>query len=209
MECLVELLNLSMQYGFIILEDDHDYDFHFNSSPVLPLASADGAGMVVYIGSFCKALAPGLRAGYLVAPQNLIAELAKLRRIIDRQGDLMMEQALGELLHEGEIQRHLKKAQKVYHERRDLLCALLNEEFEGILSHHKPPGGLAVWTEWRKDINLMKVSRECLRRDLHLPQSLLFQTGQLSGMRLGFGNLNEMEIGRALRVLREAVGVHG
>ena len=205
----VELLNLSMQYGFIILEDDHDYDFHFNSSPVLPLASADGAGMVVYIGSFCKALAPGLRAGYLVAPQNLIAELAKLRRIIDRQGDLMMEQALGEMLHEGEIQRHLKKTQKVYHERRDLLCALLNEEFEGVLSHHKPPGGLAVWTEWRKDINLMKVSRECLRRDLHLPQSLLFQTGQLSGMRLGFGNLNEMEIGRALRVLREAVGVHG
>lgn len=200
----VELLNLSVQYGFIILEDDHDYDFHFSSSPVLPLASADGAGMVVYVGSFCKALAPGLRSGYLVAPRNLIAELAKLRRIIDRQGDLMMEQALGELLHEGEVQRHLKKAQKVYHQRRDLLCRLLEEEFQDILTCDQPPGGLALWTEWRKDISLMKVSRECLKRNLHLPQALLFQTGQLSGMRLGFGNLSEAEMHRALGILKES-----
>jgi GntR family transcriptional regulator/MocR family aminotransferase len=200
----MELLALASRYGFIILEDDHDYDFHYNSSPVLPLASADSDGMVVYVGSFCKALAPGLRSGYLVAPGNLILELAKLRRIIDRQGDLMMEQALGELLHEGEIQRHLKKAQKVYHERRDLLCGLLSEEFQDIVVLDKPPGGLAVWTQWRKDINLMKVSRECLKRDLNLPQTLLFQTDQLSGMRLGFGNLNECEIKQVLSILKEA-----
>ncbi|HEV7381197.1 MAG TPA: PLP-dependent aminotransferase family protein, partial [Dyadobacter sp.] len=135
----VELLNLSVEYGFVILEDDHDYDFHFDSSPFLPLASADASGMVVYIGSFCKALAPGLRSGYIVAPENFIAELAKLRRIVDRQGDLMMEQAMGELLHEGEIQRHLKKAQKIYHQRRDQFCDLLEKEFTGYLNFDTPP----------------------------------------------------------------------
>ncbi|MCE7068030.1 PLP-dependent aminotransferase family protein [Dyadobacter sp. CY326] len=197
----MELLNLSVQYGFIILEDDHDYDFHYNSSPVLPLASADGAGMVVYIGSFCKALAPGLRSGYIVAPQNLIGELAKFRRIIDRQGDLMMEQALGELLDEGEIQRHIKKAQKAYHQRRDLLEQLLQTQCNDYLSFKSPPGGLAIWTEWRKDINLMRVSKACLKQNLHLPQTLLFQTGQLSAMRLGFGNLDENEIRQAVEIL--------
>jgi GntR family transcriptional regulator/MocR family aminotransferase len=173
----MELLGLSVKYGFIILEDDHDYDFHYNSSPVLPLASADRAGMVVYVGSFCKALAPGLRSGYLVAPADLIAELGKFRRIIDRQGDLMMEQALGELLDEGEVQRHIKKAQKVYHQRRDLLETLLNTHLSDYLTFKSPPGGLAFWTEWRKDINLMRVSKACLKRNLHLPQTLLFQTG--------------------------------
>jgi GntR family transcriptional regulator/MocR family aminotransferase len=201
----MELLNLSVKFGFIILEDDHDYDFHYNSSPVLPLASADSAGMVVYVGSFCKALAPGLRAGYLIAPQNLITELAKLRRIIDRQGDLMMEQTLGEMLNEGEIQRHLKKAQKVYHERRDLLCEILTNEFGDYVDHTLPPGGLAVWTEWRKDINLMKVSRECLKRDLHLPQTLLFQTGKQSAVRLGFGNMNREEMIRSMEILKASV----
>jgi GntR family transcriptional regulator/MocR family aminotransferase len=201
----IALLNLSVQYGFVILEDDHDYDFHYDSSPFLPLASADSAGMVVYIGSFCKALAPGLRSGYIVAPANFISELAKLRRIVDRQGDLMMEQALGELLHEGEIQRHLKKAQKVYHQRRDQFCRLLQNGFGDYLNFSVPPGGLAVWTEWNKNINLLRLSKECLHQELHLPQTLLFQTGQLSAVRLGFGNLNEDEIGRAMGVLAEAV----
>lgn len=201
----IELLNLSVQYGFIILEDDYDYDFHYHSSPVLPLASADASGMVVYIGSFCKALAPGLRSGYIVAPENFIAELAKLRSIIDRQGDLMMEQALGELLNEGEIQRHLKKAQKVYHERRDLLCGLLETEFKDHCTYILPPGGLAVWTEWKTNFNLLKVSRECLKKSLYLPQTLLFQTEKLSAVRIGFGNLNEAEIKRSVEILKESV----
>jgi GntR family transcriptional regulator/MocR family aminotransferase len=201
----MELLNLSVQYGFIILEDDHDYDFHYNSSPVLPLASADGAGMVVYVGSFCKALAPGLRSGYVVAPQNLIRELGKMRRIIDRQGDLMMEQALAELLDDGEIQRHIKKARKVYHQRRDLFTGLLETELGSCLSFKAPPGGLAIWTEWRRDINLMRVSKECLRENLHLPQTLLFQTGRLSAMRLGFGNLDEKELREATSILKTAL----
>lgn len=201
----IALLNLSVQYGFIILEDDHDYDFHFDSSPFLPLASADTSGMVVYIGSFCKALAPGLRSGYIVAPENFIVELAKLRRIVDRQGDLMMEQALGELLHEGEIQRHLKKAQKAYHQRRDRFCKILQSEFSAYLDFGVPPGGLAVWTEWRRDVNLLRVSKECLKQEVHLPQTLLFQTGKLSAMRLGFGNLNESEAEKALEVLKLAV----
>lgn len=203
----MELLNLSVQYGFIILEDDHDYDFHYNSSPVLPLASADPAGMVVYIGSFCKALAPGLRSGYIVAPQNLITELGKFRRIIDRQGDLMMEQALGELLDEGEIQRHIKKAQKVYHQRRDLLGTLLQADFQEYLHFKTPPGGLAIWTEWRKDVNLMRLSKNCLKQNLHLPQTLLFQTGQLSAMRLGFGNLDEGEIRTAVEILNYSINL--
>ena len=201
----VELLNLSVQYGFIILEDDHDYDFHYNSSPVLPLASADSAGMVVYVGSFCKALAPGLRCGYIVAPQNLISELGKFRRIIDRQSDLMMEQALAELLDEGEIQPHIKKAQKVYHHRRDLLSTLLTEHLSEYLAFTSPPGGLAIWTEWQKDINLMRISKACLKKDLLLPQTLLFQTGQLSAMRLGFGNLNEQELSEAVGIMKEVL----
>jgi GntR family transcriptional regulator/MocR family aminotransferase len=201
----VELLNLSTQYGFIILEDDHDYDFHYHSSPVLPLASADGAGMVVYVGSFCKALAPGLRSGYLVAPQNLINELGKLRRIIDRQGDLMMEQALGEMLDDNEIQRHLKKALKTYHERRDHLCELLQTQLAEFVSFTAPPGGLALWGEWNPKVNLMRVSRECLKAGLHLPQTLLFQTERLSATRLGFGNLSPAELTTAVSIVHEAV----
>ncbi|PYF72851.1 aminotransferase-like domain-containing protein [Pedobacter nutrimenti] len=201
----LELLSLSVTYGFIILEDDYDYDFHYSSSPVLPLASADGNGMVVYIGSFCKSLAPGFRSGYLVAPENLITELSKLRGIVDRQGDVLMEQALAELLEEGEVQRHLKKALKIYHERRDIFCELLKSQLEQEVSFSAPPGGLAMWTRWKPGLNLMRISKNCAARDLYLPQTLLYQTESVTAMRLGFGNLSVKELESSVEILTWAV----
>lgn len=204
----VELLDLSAQYGFIILEDDYDYDFHYNSSPVLPLTSADRLGMVVYIGSFCNSLAPGFRAGYLVAPENLIQEMGKFRRIVDRQGDMLMEQALAEMLREREIQRHLKKALKIYQERRDALCALLNAELREYVRFSAPPGGLSIWTQWNSDLNLLRISKNCLAQNLYLPHKLLYQTGKVTAMRLGFGNLDLEEMQQAIEKLKRAVQKH-
>jgi GntR family transcriptional regulator/MocR family aminotransferase len=201
----IELIQLAKMYGFIVLEDDHDYDFHYDSSPLLPLASADASGMVVYVGSFCKALAPGLRLGYVVGPENLIKELGKLRRIIDRQGDLVMEQTVGELLAEGEIQRHLKKALKIYHQRRDWFCKALTDHFGEALDFRPPPGGLAVWMEWRKPVNLLRSSQACLSDGLVIPRTLLFQTESLSAMRLGFGNFNEEELSTAVEILAKGL----
>ncbi|QNK63811.1 PLP-dependent aminotransferase family protein [Pedobacter sp. PAMC26386] len=201
----VELLQLALTYGFIILEDDYDYDFHYNGNSVLPLASADTNGMVVYIGSFCKSLAPGFRSGYLIAPENLIREMAKFRRLVDRQGDMLMEQALAELLEEKEIQRHLKKAVKIYQERRDVFVNLLNNQLGEELSFSSPPGGLSVWTKWNPQLNLMRISKNCLKRNLHLPQELLYQTDSFTAMRLGFGNLTTTELEEAVGILTQAV----
>jgi GntR family transcriptional regulator/MocR family aminotransferase len=201
----VELLNLSATYGFIILEDDYDYDFQFNNSPILPLASADIQGMVIYIGSFAKSLAPGFRSGYLVGPENLIKELSKLRGLIDRQGDVLMEQALAELLEEGEIQRHQKKTLKVYMERRDAFCGLLQIHLSEVVSFKVPAGGLAVWTTWKDDLNLMRISNNCMHNHLYLPQTLLYQKRGLSAMRLGFGNQTVEELERSVKILAASI----
>ncbi len=68
----LKLLQLAEVHGFIIFEDDYDYDFHYLSKPLLPLASADRAGMVLYCGSFTKTISPAFRVGYLVGPENVI-----------------------------------------------------------------------------------------------------------------------------------------
>lgn len=201
----MELLSLANKYGFIILEDDYDYDFHYNSSPVLPLASADSHGMVVYIGSFCKTLAPGLRTGYIVAPQNLIQEIGRFRRIVDRQSDMLMEQALGELLTEGEVHRHLKKAIKVYEQRCTHFSDLLQDNLSDYTSFKSPPGGLALWSLWNKELNLMRISKNCLKHGLHLPQTLLYQNELTTAMRLGFGSLNTEELTEAVQILKRSV----
>ncbi len=194
----MELLELANEYGFIILEDDYDYEFHYDKSPILPLASADTNGMVIYIGSFGKSLAPGFRTGFIVAPENLMAEMRKYLGIIDRQGDILMERALGEMIEEGEINRYLKKSLKVYQERRDYLAVLLKENLENLITFQIPSGGLAIWLEWNVPINLMQLSRGCAQDNLFIPKTLLYQNKNLTAMRLGFGDLNADEMEKVL-----------
>ncbi len=73
----IKLLQLAQAHGFIIIEDDYDYDFQYEKNTMMPLASADVNGMIIYMGSFGKSLVPSFSAGFVVAPQNLVNEMQK------------------------------------------------------------------------------------------------------------------------------------
>lgn len=201
----LELLQLAVEYNFIVIEDDYDFEFQYDSSAVTPLASVDSNGMVIYVGSFGRSLAPGFRSGFVVAPENFMHELRKFLDIFDRQGDIVMEQVLGEMINEGTIFRHLNKSLKVYKERRDYLCTQLDSYFAEDIQYTKPTGGLAIWTRWNSKISLLRLSKECKLKGLFIPQTILYQTKNLSAMRLGFGHLNKSEMERALAILGECI----
>ncbi|WP_310395668.1 PLP-dependent aminotransferase family protein [Hymenobacter sp.] len=202
------LLQLADRYGFAILEDDYDYDFHYASSPILPLASADAAGSVVYVGSLCKSLAPSIRVGYLVAPADLVRAATRLRRLIDIQGDSLLEEAVAELYKNGDIRRHLAKAVRAYRARRDLLCELLSSELGGVAQFQKPAGGLAVWARFAAKTPLADVAGRAHRLGLYLNDGSFYRAGQAegNGVRLGFASLNEEELREAVALLVQAVG---
>ncbi len=201
----LQLLELSYRFGFIILEDDYDYDFSFNRNAELPLASIDHKGMVVYLGSFCKTMAPGFRTGFIVAPENLVKEINKLKAIIDSGGDPVMEQVLGEMIAEGEILRHLKKAHHTYRNRRDHFCNQINKMLLSKVHYRLPPGGLGVWLPFRTRLNLSAVAKTCAAAGLHLPATSLYQTRELTAIRLGFASLSASESIAALEILNSAI----
>ena len=111
----------------VIIEDDYDHEFHYDGRPVLPLASADRAGLVVYIGTLSKILAPGLRVGYIVAPPAVLHSVAAIRSLLDMQGDQATEAAIATLIEDGELQRHVARVRRVYANRRDILAASLRQ----------------------------------------------------------------------------------
>ncbi|MDB5241352.1 MAG: GntR family transcriptional regulator [Spirosoma sp.] len=201
----IRLLQLAEQYGFAILEDDYDYDFHYLSRPILPLASADQQGMVVYIGSLTKSVAPAFRIGYVVAPTALIDELARLRRIIDRQGDPMLEFAIGQLFKTGDLKRHFRKALRIYHTRRDHFCKLLNTELANVIKFSKPDGGMAVWALFDPAIDMEKLGKRASQRGLDLANGLMHNPpGQLlNGTRLGFASSTEAELDQSVALLKK------
>jgi len=208
----MQLLELAMKYRFAILEDDYDYDFHYSSSPILPLASADYYGSVIYVGSFCKTIAPGIRIGFAVAPQNLIVQLTRLRRMIDRQGEQLLEEAMANLLKNGDISRHLKKTNKIYHERRNMLCRLLNEHLGDKVSFKIPDGGFAIWMKYNNGILPKDVAIKAAEMGLSVSDGAdYFQDVSYvnTSIRLGFASLNLKELEEGVGILARAVGKVG
>ncbi len=148
------LLALAVRHRFAVIEDDYDYEFHFGPRPPLSLASVDGGRSVLYVGSLSKLLAPAVRVGYLVGPASVIERAAKVRMSIDRQGDVILERAIAELLEEGLLQGHARKARNAYLERRDVLVSELNSRLGAMLDVNAPTGGLALWATPRESVDL-------------------------------------------------------
>ena len=204
----MKLLMLSRQYGFAIIEDDYDFDFHYKSSPILPLMSSDEDGMVVYTGSFSKSIAPALRLGYVVAPQNVIQRLAYSRRYIDRQGDTLMERALALMMEEGEVKRHLRKALITYRERRDHFCSLLQHVLSDKVRFNVPEGGLTTWVTFDASIDLRRTVRLAQEKGLFMVDPVIYHPSATTphATRMGFASMNKSEITRSVEILSEVIG---
>jgi GntR family transcriptional regulator/MocR family aminotransferase len=200
----LKLLQIAKEYQFAIIEDDYDYDFQFEGLPMLPMASSDVNGMVIYLGKLGQSLFPSFQTGFVVAPENLISEAKNYLQMLDRQGDLTQEQMLSELIYEGEIHRLLKKNILVYKQRRDFLYQCLEENFKDAVRFKKPTGGLAIWLQFNTVISLVQLSEQALRYDLFLPKTILYQDKDTCAIRLGFGHLNEEEIEITVKKLKQA-----
>ena len=198
------LLQLAATYGFAIIEDDYDYDFQFEGSAMLPMATADTNGMVIYLGKLGQSLFPSFQTGFVVAPENLISEAKNYLQLLDKQGDLIQEQMLSELINEGEIYRLMKKNIVVYKQRRDCLCLLLQEHFSEISQWKIPAGGLAIWLEFKQQVSLVKLAKEAEKNDLFLPKTILYQDKNTCALRFGFGHLEKEEIEIVIQKLKNA-----
>lgn len=201
----LELLRLARSRRFAIFEDDYDHEFHYEGRPVLPLASADEAGLVIYIGTLSKVLAPGLRLGFVVAPADLIEKLVALRLVMDRQGDHPMEAAVAELIDEGELQRHVRKMRLTYLGRRAALLKGLAGLAPGF-SFDVPPGGISVWLRSDRFTAFERWRGECAAQGVHLSPGARYTFGNepLAATRLVFSRYTVSELERALAVLRVA-----
>jgi len=201
----IEILELANLYGFVILEDDYDFDFHYDNNPVLPLAAFDSNERVIYIGSFGRSLPSGFGYGFIAAPSEFIKELQKHQNILEPGIDVIKEQVLTEWISEGEVHRLSKKNKKIYKERRDHFVFLLKEKLKGKIKFQIPPRGLAIWVEWLDDFNLIRMQKECETNGLFLPKTILYQTKNLTATRLGFGHLDKIEMEQAIMILSKSL----
>lgn len=194
----IRLLSLAEQYGFVIVEDDYDHEFHFSHRPVLPLASAHSWERLLYIGSLSKLLSPSLRIGYLVGTAEIIARAGAEIMMLDRQGDPVTEATAASLMEEGVLKAHARKTLRVYEARRDTLAEALHRAYAEQVAFTLPQGGLALWVKFAATVGLGAAA---------LAREKVMLTLTKDGARLGFGSLNEAELQEAVaRLARAARG---
>jgi GntR family transcriptional regulator/MocR family aminotransferase len=202
------LLQLAIRERVAVIEDDYDHEFHYRGRPILPMASVDTDGVVIYIGTLSKVLAPGLRLGFVAAPPNLIARLVAHRSFIDLQGDAVLESAVAELLDEGLIQRHVRKMRRVYQRRLEILGSALRQ-FGDFLTFRIPSGGTAIWVRTKDARTMMRWSEASRRNGVAFdpPTEYSLSGTPAAGARLGFASVTEDQLRQAVNRLASAATV--
>jgi GntR family transcriptional regulator/MocR family aminotransferase len=194
-----ELVSLARAHQFVIIEDDYDHEFHFDGPPVTPLASLDPS-IAMYIGTFSKVLAPGLRLGYIAAPADVVERLSAYRQAIDMQGDPALEAALAELIEDDEIPRHVRRVKRIYRRRRDLLTTLLERSLGNAVSFSVPAGGIGLWVRVTPAVDVEAWAAASYRRGAAFLTAREFALDRQPGpyLRLGYACLNEQELHTAV-----------
>lgn len=112
-----------------VVEDDYDSDFQYEQSPLAAMKADDRGGQVIYLGTFSKCLGPGLRLGYMILPQSLVASATTVKALFDNGSGWFEQALLAQLLTSGAFAHHLRRIRLAYRERRDRLIDCLRKHF--------------------------------------------------------------------------------
>jgi len=202
----IKLLDIIRRYRLPVIEDDYDYDFHYENAPILPLASAEHDGYVLYVGSISKTLAPTIRLGYLIGGENFIWQAAKLKQVLDIRGDVLFEESVAHLFDMGEMQRHLRRSVKLYKKRRDEFCEILSASIGNVAKFNYPKGGMAVWTLFDPEYSIPHLSERLANRGIYMNDGSLHKYRiDVNGIRFGFASLNSNEMETFGQALKESI----
>lgn len=141
LERRIALLEWASRHRALIVEDDYDGEFRFEGRPLESLKSLDRNDVVAYVGTFSKTIFPELRLGYVVPPASLAADFLKAKQINDWHGCSLTQAALARFMLDGDFNKHLRRVQKYYAERRETLLSFLQNDLSPWLEVVAPEVG--------------------------------------------------------------------
>jgi GntR family transcriptional regulator/MocR family aminotransferase len=191
-----------------ILEDDYDGEYRYGGRPLAPLYTLDRGHRVLYLGTFSKVLAPGLRIGYLVAPAGAIDAFTALKAAADRHAPSLTQRVLARFIGEGRLAAHLRRMRGLYARRRLALLDALEREAAGVLSaSDAPEAGLHLVARLNTAADDVAASRRALEKRVYAAALSTYYAGaqRARGFVLGFANTREDAMRPAVRKLVDAI----
>ncbi len=206
------LVELSQRFRAPIIEDDPYGLLRYEGANLPPLKALDEKDGIIYLGSFSKILAPGLRLGWVVAPQAALGKLTVLKESQDLETSQLTQRAVAEFIQRGLLDAHLERLKRAYTVRRKAMLDALEREFPREGRWSKPKGGIFIWVTLPDRINTWDLLPQAVEQEkIAFVPGLAFgiQGGGQSSMRLNFSNatpeLIEEGIQRLGKIVQQAL----
>jgi 2-aminoadipate transaminase len=198
---------VAIDTGLPIIEDNPYGDLWFDAPPAPSLSARHPAGSV-YLGSFSKILAPGLRLGYLVAPPALYPKLLQAKQAADLHTPSFNQRVVAEVLQDGFIERHVPTIRALYKQQCEAMLAALDREMAGLgLTWNRPVGGMFLWVQLPKGLNAIALLAKAVDKGVaFVPGSAFYATdADERTLRLSFVTATVDQINTGMSALATAI----
>jgi 2-aminoadipate transaminase len=198
---------VAIDTGLPIIEDNPYGDLWFDAPPAPSLSSRHPEGSV-YLGSFSKILAPGLRLGYLVAPPALYPKLLQAKQAADLHTPSFNQRVVAEVLKDGFIERHVPTIRALYKQQCEAMLAALDREMAGLgLSWNRPVGGMFLWVQLPKGLKAIPLLAKAVDKGVAFVPGSAFYAGDAneSTLRLSFVTATVDQINTGMKALAAAI----
>ena len=216
-----ELVLLADRYGIPIIEDDPYGQLRYEGEHLSPLVVLDrenlrrdseySIGNVIYLSTFSKTLAPGLRLGWIVAPPDVISKLVQLKQGADLHTSTFVQMVAYEVARDNFLDEHIKLIRRVYRERRDVMMESLAQHCPPEVTWTRPQGGLFLWVTLPEGMDCHQVFEAAIKENVAFVPGDSFYTGNgyaeegRRHFRLNFSNAQPEQIREGIRRLGVAI----
>ncbi|MHB8618057.1 MAG: MocR-like pyridoxine biosynthesis transcription factor PdxR [Chloroflexota bacterium] len=200
-----QLLSQADRSGTVIVEDDYDSELRYLGSPSPALKGLDENGRVVYLGTFSKFLAPGLRLGFVVADPELIAHLREERRYRIRHPPGHLQRAMALFIESGQYHRSVRQHRGALRRKWEAMCAAIDRHVGWPIA--MPPGGVSIWVEGPSELDAVRLAADLLSQGVIIERGdvcFLDPSAHRPCFRLGFAATRLEAIDPGIRLVAQA-----
>ena len=195
------------ELGVPLVEDNPYGDLWFDQPPPAPLTARNPEGCI-YLGSFSKVLAPGLRLGYVVAPKAIYPKLLQAKQAADLHSPSFNQRLVAEVLKDGFLERHVPTIRALYKRQRDAMHAALERELASLgVTWSRPDGGMFLWARLPEGMNAIELLPEAVERNVAFVPGAAFyaEAPDARTLRLSFVTASPAQIDAGIKALADTV----
>jgi 2-aminoadipate transaminase len=208
-----ELVQRAKDLGVLLVEDDPYGELSYSGSQLPTLLSMNPDG-VIYMGSFSKILAPGMRLGFVIAPPDLHFKLCQAKQASDLHTPTFTQRIAYETVKDGLLERHIPTIRELYGKQCAYMLDALKRHMPEGVTWNAPEGGMFIWVELPEGLNSMTILEEAVRRNVaYVPGAPFYATNpRMNTLRLAFVTVPAERIEQGVSILgalfREAIAQH-